>query len=65
MVNSRAHLLGKGRQILNTTFRTTYDRFLGSLVQKSEMGIEDKLIFVYYLQLQDRVQEAINLFRQI
>ena len=32
MVNSRAHLIGKGRQILNTTFRQTYDRFLGSMI---------------------------------
>jgi len=26
---------------------------------------EDKMIFVYYLQLQDRIGEAINLFRTI
>lgn len=32
MVNSRAHLLGRDRKILNATFRQTYDRFLSSLV---------------------------------
>ena len=35
------------------------------MIQKQALGIEDKLIFVYYLQLQDRVQEAISIFKQI
>ena len=65
MVNSRTHLLGKGRQILNTTFSHTYDIFLSSLVQKVQPATEDKLVFVYYLQLQDRVQEAMELFSKL
>lgn len=41
MVNSRAHLIGRGRQILNTTFRNTYDRFLASMIQKQTLSDED------------------------
>jgi len=56
MINSRAHLVGKDRNtILNRSLRETYDKFLATTAQKKELSIEDKLIFVYYLQLQDRV----------
>ena len=64
MINARAHKIGHtGRhQILNKTFRETYDRFLQGKVLKPELTYEDKMIFVYYLQLQDRITEAIDLF---
>ena len=62
MVNSRTHLLGQSHKIMNATFRQTYDNFLSSNVQKPLLTNEDKMIFVYYLQLQDRMQEAISLF---
>lgn len=65
MVNSRTHILGQRHKILNATFRETYDKFLASIVQKSEITTADKMIFVYYLQLQDRMQEAIDLFNKI
>ena len=51
MINSRAHKIGQtGRhQILNKTFRETYDRFLRGKVLKPSLSYEDKMIFVYYL----------------
>ena len=57
MINARAHKIGQsGRhQILNKTFRETYDKFLAGKVLKPVMTYEDKMIFVYYLQLQDRI----------
>lgn len=65
MVNSRTHLLGQSHKILNATFRQTYDNFLLSSVQKKELGFVEKMVFVYYLQLQDRMQEAIDLFNKL
>ena len=64
MINARAHKIGHtGRhQILNKTFRETYDRFLHGKILKPVLSFEDKMIFVYYLQLQDRITEAIDLF---
>jgi len=32
---------------------------------KHELEFEDKLIYVYYLQLQDRIPEAIALFNNL
>lgn len=72
MMNSRAHSVGKdgNNTILNRTFRATYDKFLDSTVQKlivngGQLNDEEKMIFVYYLQLQDRINEAINIFKTV
>ena len=68
MVNTRAHNVGKEgtNTILNRTFNETYNTFLSSLAQKkSHETLEDRMIFVYYLQLQDRIEEAITLFKSI
>jgi len=50
---------------MNSTFRATYDSFLATNVQKPALTSEDQMIMVYYLQLQDRMQEAIDLFGKI
>ena len=67
IVNARAHQIGtKTKRILNRNFRRTYDRFLISIVQKGGLqSTDDKLRMVYYLQLQDRIEDAISLFQQI
>jgi hypothetical protein len=67
MVNRRAHKIGGegSNRILNREFRQTYDSFLTTLAQKPELTDADKLCFVYFLQLQDREQEASRLFKQI
>lgn len=64
MINSRAHKVGQDntRSILNKTFRQTYDKFLKTTAYKTQLSYKDKMIFVYYLQLQDRIPEAIKLF---
>jgi hypothetical protein len=65
MVNARAHVIGKdgAHKILNREFRQTYDIFLDSVVQKKivngALSTSDLLTQVYYLQLQDRIDEAI------
>jgi hypothetical protein len=38
---------------------------LTTKVQKPGLSYEEKMIFVYYLQLQDRIPEAIKLFNTI
>jgi hypothetical protein len=67
MVNRRAHKVGSenSNRILNQQFRCTYDSFLTTMAQKKAYSDADKLCFVYFLQLQDREQEAIDLFSQI
>lgn len=65
LINGRAHSLGQGKAILNASFRETYDKFLSVKVQKPFLTNEEKLAFVYYLQLQDRMEEAINLFNKV
>lgn len=65
MVNKRAHIVGKNSKIQNVTFRNTYDSFLTTMAYKPKINDEDKLCFVYYLQLQDRFQQAIDLLKQI
>lgn len=67
MINSRAHKVGKDNQcnILNKTFRQTYDLFLQTVAYKKSLSFEDKMIYIYYLQLQDRIPEAIRIFNQL
>ncbi len=67
MINSRAHKVGQDntRSILNKTFRQTYDKFLKTMAYKTELSFEDKMVYVYYLQLQDRIPEAIKLFSNL
>lgn len=68
MINARAHKVGSDtnkNQILNKTFRQTYDKFLQAMAYKPELSFEDKMVFIYYLQLQDRIPEAIKIFNQL
>jgi hypothetical protein len=54
MINARAHQIGDGNKtkILNRNLKSTYDGFLKYQVQKGGLQTaEDKLQFVYYLQL--------------
>lgn len=68
MINSRVHSMGDSsgeNTILNKTLRKTYDRFLCEISLKSAPSVADKMMFVYFLQLQDRVKEACSLFSTI
>lgn len=64
LINSRAHKLGSEQTtgILNKQFKATYDNFLQVMVEKKELNNSDWIVFSYYLLLQDRVTEAMNVF---
>lgn len=62
LVNARAHQLGASRQILNDRFYAQYNRLLKMLSYKQKLSSDDHLAVVYYLLLQDRVEEAIAQF---
>ncbi|MBT4694694.1 MAG: hypothetical protein HOB73_15265 [Planctomycetaceae bacterium] len=62
LVNARAHQLGAKRQILNDRFAAQYNRLLKLLSYKQKLTSEDYLAAVYYLLLQDRIEEAIDQF---
>ena len=65
MVNARTHMIGDKRKILNTSFRETYDRFLRTKILKGHLTNTDLMQFAYYLQLQDRISEAISVFSKV
>lgn len=66
LINPRAHASAGSRQnILNRSFRDVYDRFLRYLVDKWELTPSDKVSLVNYLLLQDRMDEATELFSSI
>ena len=51
--------------ILNREFRDTYNRFLLSAAEKSQLDIEDMLNWTLYYLLQDKTKEAIEMFAKI
>lgn len=65
LVNPRSHVLGKRRQILNDRFDQQYHRCMEQLALSAELSNEDWLDVVYYLLLQDRVEEALRSFDKI
>ena len=67
MINARAHKLGGDANpgILNRQFRETYNRFLKVMIEKIKLDENDHLNFTYYLLLQDRINEAIDVFEKI
>jgi hypothetical protein len=65
LVNARAHRLGTRRQILNRALHEQYHRFLKLLSYRPRLSAEDSLALVYYLILQDRIDEARELFAQL
>jgi hypothetical protein len=74
MVNARAHSVGDLEHwTLNKNFKQTFNRFLKAMTEhaaatRAAKPLSDpahKLILVQYLQLQDRVTDAINLFKTV
>ena len=69
LVNSRAHLLGQKRQILNDKFKKQYETFLKRVSYRScslnDIPVDDKLAAIYYLLLQDRISEALYIYQGI
>ena len=65
LVNARAHALGQRRQIVNDRLFEQYERFLKLLSYRSRLDDEDRLAATYYLLLQDRIEPAVALFRDV
>ncbi|HIL70227.1 MAG TPA: hypothetical protein EYG38_10310 [Verrucomicrobia bacterium] len=65
LYNPRIHAFGSKRQILNEQFFLQYKQFLEILSYRSELNQEDLLAIVYYLLLQDRVEEGLHFFNRI
>ena len=67
MINSRAHKLGdySNPGILNVQFRNTYHKLLVTLVEKPKLDKDDLLCLTYYFLLQDRINEAIEIFERV
>ena len=64
LINPRAHTIGKSSQkvILNKSLKKTYDEFLTYLTWKVYPEAHDYLTLVFYLLLQDRIDEAFKVF---
>ena len=65
LVNQRAHLLGGEPRIPNPVFRGQYQSLLRILAHKPALDAIDQMSVVYYLFLQDRVEEALARFAAI
>lgn len=65
LINARTHRLGKKRQILNDRLHEQYERFAQKLAYRPSLNDADLMDAVYYLLLQDRVEEAAGFFSRI
>lgn len=67
MVKRWVHKLGDDtiKALTNVQFRETYDRFLLAMTEKWKLNPFDKLIFISYLLIQDRIGEAKDVFNTI
>jgi hypothetical protein len=65
LVNARAHRLGKARTILNDRFHEQYVRFLTVLAYRPVLDGDDLIAAAGYLLLQDRVDEALQIWGKV
>src|SRR5262245_32133479 len=65
LVNARAHSLGRRRQIVNDKLAGQYHHFLDQLARHKQLTDDDRLAAVYYLLLQDRVEDALDTFAEV
>ena len=69
LVNPRAHSVNQDKaNILNRQFKDTYKSMLGYLIEKrfyTDLTLDDRLLWITYLLLQDRIQEAAEMFASI
>ena len=70
LYNARKHPFGNkneksGTSIANKEFNETYTKFIVDLLSLKELRIKEKLQLAYYLILQDRMNEAMNIFKKI
>lgn len=65
LVNARVLPLGKNREILNDRFLAQYQRLLKILAYQRQLDDDALMEVTYYLLLQDRVGEAIDVFDRV
>jgi hypothetical protein len=69
LVNPRAHSVNQqNANILNKQFKTTYENMLKYLLEKqffTDLTLDDRILWITYLLLQDRIQEASEMFASI
>jgi hypothetical protein len=65
LVNARAHSLGTRRQIVNDKLAEQYHHFLDMLARHKQLNDDDRLATVYYMLLQDRIEEALEAFGEV
>jgi hypothetical protein len=65
LINPRAHQLGRERVILNDTLREQYRKLVTILSYRRTLTDADKIALIYYLLLQDRIEESLTLFKQV
>ncbi len=65
LVNQRTHRLGAEPKIANPVFRGQYQSLLNILAYKPALVAMDDMSVVYYLFLQDRIEEALTRFHDI
>jgi len=68
MSNARKHPFGKNdseTMIANIEFKQTYEKFIINLLPLRELRIKEKLQLSYYLIIQDRMNEALDIFNRI
>ena len=65
MINPRIHKLEneKSAAMLNVDFRDQYKILLTSLIEKESILDEDRLVLITYFLLQERIEEALNIFK--
>ena len=65
LVNPRTHRVGARREILNPAVREQYQAYLHQAMFRPELDASERLGLVYYLVLQDRLEEALEQAAQI
>jgi hypothetical protein len=65
LVNQRAHRLGSEWRIANPAVLQQYTQLLTALAHKPQLDAMDSMSVVYYLFLQDRVEEALARFKVV
>ena len=65
LVNARSYALGGTRKILNDRFRNQYQQLMKIFSYREALDSADQLTLTYYLFLQDRIEEALDVLASI
>lgn len=66
LINPRAHVLGSAStNIINDTFKKTYEEFLMYLFQKYNPTVDDYVLLINYLIAQDQIEKGLEITKRI